>query len=339
MEKSMIYAPVLIPTLCREQHLIRCVESLRKNTWARYTDVYVAVDYPKSESHRVGYEKICDYLAGDFPEFASLHVIKRPENYGSVRNMQALREDIEKKYDRYIRTDDDVEFSPNFLEYMDKTLMQYEDDEDVIAVTGYSFPIGWKASEGSTVIKEQVVCPVWGIGYWVKKRAVFAKDITDGGLLDIFEQSSRRVMFRRMTESAVCDYISGYTSGLYTKSGLFRITDITLRVYLGAKNKYVIAPILSKARNWGHDGSGVSCVDSARQTKKAQSFTYPYAQQPIDESDGFELIESQERYLKENRKMYTVFDKRSLRERIRPRLKWLCLKLLGKKRFVGLKVR
>ena len=45
----MIYAPVLIPTLCRADHFIRCLESLKKNTWAKYTEVYVAVDYPAKE--------------------------------------------------------------------------------------------------------------------------------------------------------------------------------------------------------------------------------------------------------------------------------------------------
>jgi len=36
MEKK-VYAPMLIPTLCRDQHFMRCIESLKKNTWAKYT--------------------------------------------------------------------------------------------------------------------------------------------------------------------------------------------------------------------------------------------------------------------------------------------------------------
>ena len=54
----MIYAPVLIPTLCRYDHFIRCLESLKKNTWAKYTEVYIAVDYPAKESHWDGYKRI-----------------------------------------------------------------------------------------------------------------------------------------------------------------------------------------------------------------------------------------------------------------------------------------
>lgn len=336
MEDKIVYAPILIPTLCRDEHLIRCVESLKRNGWARYTDVYIAVDYPKNDSHWTGYKKICDYLEGDFPEFASFHVVKRTENQGPSKNMRMLLEDIVQKYDRYIRTDDDVEFSPNFIEYVDKGLMYYENDDDVIGVTGYSFPVGWCATQGSTVIKERIVAPVWGIGFWVKKRQIFVDEIEGGGLFDIFEKGHRRHMFKGMTDTCVRDYRNAYASGLYTKSGLFRVTDLTLAMYLGAKNKYVVSPIVSKARNWGFDGTGVSCVDVSAQTKNARSYTYPYAQQPIDEEMHFELIESQELYLEENLKRYNEFDRRTKWEKWKPQLKLMCLRLFGRKLFIRL---
>ena len=63
---AMKYAPVIIPTLCRYEHFVRCVESLKKNTWAKYTDIYIGLDYPKKDSHREGYLKIKEYLQGDF---------------------------------------------------------------------------------------------------------------------------------------------------------------------------------------------------------------------------------------------------------------------------------
>ena len=43
------YAPVYIPTLCRDRHFILGVESLKKNGWAKYTDVYIGLDYPSKE--------------------------------------------------------------------------------------------------------------------------------------------------------------------------------------------------------------------------------------------------------------------------------------------------
>lgn len=56
------YAPVIIPTLCRDVHFKRCLESLEKCTAAEYTDVYVGLDYPAIEKHVEGWKKIDGYL-------------------------------------------------------------------------------------------------------------------------------------------------------------------------------------------------------------------------------------------------------------------------------------
>ena len=83
----MIYAPVFMITLNRYKHLKCALESLKKNTWAKYTDVYIAVDYPPNDKYRSGYEKVCDYLDNsDFSDFHTFTVIKRNENFGAGKN-------------------------------------------------------------------------------------------------------------------------------------------------------------------------------------------------------------------------------------------------------------
>lgn len=118
----MVYAPVLVPTLCRDQHFIRCIESLKKNIWAENTVIYIALDYPSNENHWSGYNKILNYLGGDFSEFSEFHVIKRNYNFGTLNNVADARNEILKKHDRFIYTDDDCEFSPNFLKYINLCL-------------------------------------------------------------------------------------------------------------------------------------------------------------------------------------------------------------------------
>ena len=206
----MVYAPILIPTLCRDEHFIRCIESLKKNSWAEYTDVYVALDFPAKESHWDGYKKICTYLEGDFSEFSKFVVVKREENYGSFKNMISLREQILKKYDRYIRTDDDIEFSPNFLEYMDKCLEYYEDDENVIAVTGYSYPIEWNIAEGCNTMKSNFVCSTWGLGFWKKKFSLLEyKIVKEKYLRKIFDNVIRNGKIKQLTQARFLDYVNG----------------------------------------------------------------------------------------------------------------------------------
>ena len=121
----MIYAPILLPTLCRYESVVRCIDSLRNNTWADRTDLVVAVDYPKKASHREGHEKICRYLEDNcFPEFRSVQVIQRPKNYGAIGNFRDLVDIGFSKHDRCICVFDDLTFSPNFIQYMDVMLEQ-----------------------------------------------------------------------------------------------------------------------------------------------------------------------------------------------------------------------
>lgn len=56
----MIYAPVVKVTLNQHEYLKCALESLKKNAWAKYTDVYIAIDYPPNDKYRSGYEKVCD---------------------------------------------------------------------------------------------------------------------------------------------------------------------------------------------------------------------------------------------------------------------------------------
>ena len=111
----MVYAPILIPTLCRDEHFIRCIESLKKNSWAKYTQIYVALDYPIKATQWSGYNKILDYLTGDFSEFAGMNVFKRTHNYGAHDNVVDARNKLLEEYDRFIYTDDDCEFTSHFL--------------------------------------------------------------------------------------------------------------------------------------------------------------------------------------------------------------------------------
>ena len=82
----MQYAPVLIPTLNRYEHLKKCLESLSRCTWAEETEVYVALDYPPSEKYMEGWKKNKEFLenCGDMG-FKKLHLIERKENYGTWR--------------------------------------------------------------------------------------------------------------------------------------------------------------------------------------------------------------------------------------------------------------
>ena len=59
-----VYAPVIIPTCNRYEHLRECVESLAECTHADKTELIISVDFPPDESYADGWNKVREYVSG-----------------------------------------------------------------------------------------------------------------------------------------------------------------------------------------------------------------------------------------------------------------------------------
>lgn len=276
-EDITTFAPVSIPTLCRYEHFKRCIESLSRCTWAEYTDVYVALDYPAKESHWEGYRKIKSYLesCGNMT-FKSLNVVVRDRNYGfgPNGNHNSLIKELWEKYDRRIGSEDDNEFSPNFLVYMNKMLERFKDDDRIYCVCGYNrndtFPDYYK---NNYYIARRYVA--WGVGYWKHKKLperYYSWDFLRSVLVNDDTYQLLKERGPSFTEGLMSMLKAGHLWG-----------DMQIALYETLEYKYNICPTLSKVRNHGNDGSGAHCP---KYDAVSNQF---YVEQPLDESADFEL--------------------------------------------------
>ena len=285
----MYYAPVVIPTLCRYEHLKVELESLASNMLAKHTDVFVALDFPSNNSHIDGYEKINKYLQEfDSGLFSSLNIIKRDRNYGASANLKKLiDEQVSPDYEYWIVAEDDLEFSPCFLTYMNAGLREYIDDKKVHAVCGYSYPVLWEHSQTSTAFFQSVSCTTWGIGYWRKKEKVISAELRNGYLLDNFDKIVKTKMLRSIPRPRRIEYIAYATMG-WSSQLLNKSSDMSRGIYLTLQNQKVLCPVVSKVRNHGFDGSGLYCREIKKYTN-AHSQNYNYGMQDIDMSNDYIL--------------------------------------------------
>lgn len=240
-------APVIIPTLYRSRHFIRCVESLRLNKLAERTDLIIGIDFPTSEKYVEGNNAIKDYLNG-LSGFRSIVVLTSEVNLGAHGNGKRLREYVHDHYDRYIFTEDDNEFSPNYLEYMNSMLDRFKDDKSVLAVCGFLFP-QCKVSNQNGFFKSSFI-NAWGVGYWREKDFTFKKIGS--------ENYVRQVLFSWENSMRLFHLRAASLNGFMTM--LFRNTyygDMLKTAEMLLEEKYSIFPSVSKVRNWGHDGSGI----------------------------------------------------------------------------------
>lgn len=250
MEKNyMELAPVIIPTLCRFEHFKRCVESLSRCTDADKTELYIGLDYPSKESHWKGYNQIKDYI-NTITGFKEVVVIRHEKNVGSAGNTRALKELIKNKYDRYIYSDDDEEFSPNFLQYINTCLNKYRDDENVMAICSYNIPL----SDNEMLLSryEKNAYPMHGynahaVGLWFNKRP---QGITKDQLLKSFKLAYKAIW---------CNHAFAVRNAMLLRDKASQLPDVGRELFCVYNKKYCIFPTISKVRNWGFDGSGINC--------------------------------------------------------------------------------
>ena len=312
------YAAVIIPTLNRIDHLRTALESLKKCIDAEYTNVYIGLDYPPSEQYVKGYERVKDYLeSGNFSVFHSFNIIRRDENYGSFKNFRSTKDYVLERHNRFIAMDDDIEVSVNFLRYTNSALEYYKNDDSVVSVSAYSYPLEWLRDVGSNSLKNNYIASVWGVGFWKDKYLRMEKLFSEKYMFNEFKNAYMCNKLSLMSDACIADYVPGYLS--YVKFGdrdckdnLFCCpTDVCVRAYLAIADKYVIMPTISHTRNHGFDGTGEYCGTVSKRIQEEDfADNYDYDKQPIDNSENYSFVPSKNDYINENRELYNHFDRR-----------------------------
>ncbi len=262
----MNYYPVFIPTLNRYTHFRRCVESLARNTHADKTELVIGLDYPPSKKYEEGYFKIKEYISS-ITGFKKVTVFERQKNLGPVNNFTALKDYVFNYYDAVICTEDDNEFSPCFLDFMNKALNNFGMNPRISSVSGYL----------SQNFMGKIGCKVmlsydnnaWGIGLWKSKEQIY-DSYSDEDFKKII--LSTRLSYKIFS---VCPGILSMLIEMVKKRQSWG--DVKRSVLNIVNGTYQLRPSFSLSRNTGYDGTGIHCGtsdvdDLAHQTISEDSF-------------------------------------------------------------------
>lgn len=274
------YAPVLIPTLNRVDKLNECLTSLQRCNGAENTDVYVAVDYPPSEKYVSGWELVCNLVdkISKSHKFHKFVVIKRERNYGICHNNSNSRvalKQLRKKYDRFIFSEDDNVFSPNFLEYMNKCLERFKDDSRICYISGYNYPFVFPSMYKNNFYITKDGSP-WGMGGWFNRL----DEIDQYYDLDFLKKLLRNKVTYKKLKARRPQTIQSIVHMLKMKQSY---GDSCLGCYCAMEDKYWVLPTISKVKNLGNDGSGAHAISS-----KGINDDY-YKNQRVDSCPTFEF--------------------------------------------------
>ncbi len=167
----MIKAPIALFVYNRPLHTQRTIEALQKNEFASESDLFVFSDGPKNGAASDKVMEVRKYLGG-ITGFKNVTIYERNENFGLARSIISGVTEIINKSGRVIVMEDDLITSPYFLRFMNEGLEFYENEDKVISVHGYIYPVASPLPE--TFFLKGADC--WGWATWKRGWNLFEAD-------------------------------------------------------------------------------------------------------------------------------------------------------------------
>ncbi len=247
----MNYAPVALFVYNRPKHARQTVEALLSNSGAIQTAIYVFSDAPRDASASQAVADVRSYIHS-IDGFKSVTIIERETNYGLARSIIEGVTQLCEKYGRVIVLEDDLVTSPNFLAFMNDALMRYENENRVMQVAGYMFPMDLKIREDALLLP---FISSWGWATWQRAWRHFDADAND---------YEKLAMNRNLIKKFDLDGHYSYFKML-RKQQSGKSESWAIRWYLSVfmHNGLALYPKKTLVRNIGFDGSGVNCTVSS----------------------------------------------------------------------------
>ncbi len=164
-------APIAIFSYRRLDNLKRLVQSLLLNSLASQSNLFIYSDGPKNEEDRLAVEACREYIK-KIKGFSSVTLINRDDNLGLSKSITTGISEVLKTHETIIVLEDDLIVSPHFLKFMNEALDKYHDNDNVISIHGYVYPVKNKLPE--IFFLRGADC--WGWGTWRRGWDLFNSD-------------------------------------------------------------------------------------------------------------------------------------------------------------------
>ena len=132
----MTSPPLVIFSYNRLSQLKKTIASLKKCNNSKNRNWYFCWDGPQNSEDIIACKKIRDYLNSIQENNYFLYF--NSSNIGLAKSIISGVTKVLNEYSEAIIIEDDLEFSNNFLDYMDSALKFYNDEKNILSICGYS---------------------------------------------------------------------------------------------------------------------------------------------------------------------------------------------------------
>lgn len=247
----MSKAPIVFFAYKRPEHTQRSLESLSQNIGAKDSELFIYCDGIKRAEDHSSVELVRQIVRSK-QWCGTVHIIEREQNIGLANSVISGVTEICDRYGRVIVLEDDLLLSTYFLEYMNNALDLYENEAQVIHISGYMFPAKLAPVETDALFIPLVNS--WGWATWQRAWSCFDPSASAYQELKINKKLKNEFNLNNsypyfdMLESQIKGEIDSWAIRWYLST--FMIQGLTLY------------PVQSLVQNIGFDGTGTHSSSS-----------------------------------------------------------------------------
>mgnify|MGYP001265771094 CR=1 FL=1 len=249
--KNIINAPVVIFAYNRISALKNMIDSLKRNSESKFTDIYFFIDGPKNELDSIKVNKVIEFVKC-LDGFKKIQIQTSKINKGLSKSIINGLSFIFRKYDFAIILEDDLILSSNFLSYMNNSLSFYEGCDKIISISGYSNKVDLY-DEYSYDSYFSTRNSSWGWATWKKQWIKI-----DWNLNDWKKVKSNSKSFNKYCGSDCFKMLDDWKKG-FNQSWAIRFVYSQF-----VQQKLSLSPVKSKIINNGFNSEGTHCVGDNR---------------------------------------------------------------------------
>lgn len=248
-------APIILFVYNRPEHTLRTLEALEKNHLADQSTLFVFADGPRLNASLSEVEKIrkTREIVKQKNWCKSIHIYESESNKGLADSIVKGVTEIINQHGRIIVLEDDIVTSRGFLQYMNDALKLYENDERVMHISGYMYPLPSLQDNGTVFLR---ILSCWGWATWQRAWRHYSEDcskfllqLNSPGEIKKFNIEGHAPFYVQLQQNA--------TGEIRT----WAVKWFSSWYFLGG---YALFPKTTLVENIGHDGTGVNSGNDNR---------------------------------------------------------------------------
>ena len=240
----MSYAPVIVFTYKRPEHLQNLLSSLEQNIESKFTDLFIYIDKADNPQDKSYNDEVINTANKEW-NFKSMKIVVREKNFGLKNNITSGIDEILSKYEKAIVLEEDLEVSTSFLNYMNTSLSTYKSNKKVWHISGYSQSTIYENST-SSYFGQEMNC--WGWGTWHDRWENIHKNFKNN-LKNLDSREIEKFNFYGLNKN-------NYNQILLNESNTISTWAIFWYQTIFLNGGLCLNPSRSLVKNKGFDGSG-----------------------------------------------------------------------------------